>query len=314
MLDSRSLPTTSPLTSAVRPSRRKPSGVAVLLQLVGGDEVRTEGGGGVLALAGAEADLHLGGLEVAGRPVVEDGVADDVVAGLLGGEVAALAADDGGDFEFEVEDLRARAARGCRRAARTSRRGCRSRTSGPRTTAPGTPAAPSTDRRTPSTCSSKVTKSRTVGGWSGGSSRTSETWGPAGRSRAAEPESSSSGRPPPPASRPVSEPTPGRAWSVPSCSTTATWRRLRYSYVAKRMAVSCRLSACGSIHLGPGARQGSQGGDRATAPPGTRGFAGQTGGATNTPRSTSLKDSLVTSSFMGLAVPHWSVTSGFEKS
>jgi hypothetical protein len=30
---------------------------------------------------------------------------------------------------------------------------------------------------------------------------------------------------------------------VPSSETTATWRRLRYSYAAKRMAVSCRLAA-----------------------------------------------------------------------
>ncbi len=81
--------------------------VAVGLQLVRGDEVGAEGGGGVLALAGAETDLHLAGLEVAGGPVVVDGVADDVVAGLLGGEVTALAADDGRYFEFEVQCLAA---------------------------------------------------------------------------------------------------------------------------------------------------------------------------------------------------------------
>lgn len=40
----------------------------------------------------------------------------------------------------------------------------------------------------------------------------------------------------------------------------------------------------------------------------------QTGGATKTPRSMSLKDSLTTSSFIAFAVPHWSVTSGWEKS
>ena len=40
----------------------------------------------------------------------------------------------------------------------------------------------------------------------------------------------------------------------------------------------------------------------------------QTGGATNTPRSGSLKDCLATNSFIGFAVPHWSVTSGSEKS
>src|SRR5690242_17028476 len=35
------------------------------------------------------AHAHLGGLQVAGGPVVEDRVADDVVTGLFGGEVAA---------------------------------------------------------------------------------------------------------------------------------------------------------------------------------------------------------------------------------
>jgi len=40
----------------------------------------------------------------------------------------------------------------------------------------------------------------------------------------------------------------------------------------------------------------------------------QTGVATKQPRSGSLKDSSATSSFIGLAVPHWSVTSGREKS
>lgn len=78
--------------------------VAVALQFVAGHQVGAEGGGGVLSLAGAEADLHFGGLQVAGGPVVEDGVADDVVAGLLGREVAALAADDGGDLQLEVQD------------------------------------------------------------------------------------------------------------------------------------------------------------------------------------------------------------------
>jgi non-ribosomal peptide synthetase component F len=42
--------------------------------------------------------------------------------------------------------------------------------------------------------------------------------------------------------------------------------------------------------------------------------AGQTGGATNRPRSTSLKLSLATSSSNGFAVPHWSWFSGFETS
>lgn len=59
-----------------------------------------------------------------------------------------------------------------------------------------------------------------------------------------------------------------------------------------------------------GARQGV---DAAAASPVCEEPA-QTGGATKQPRSGSLKDSLATSSFMGLAVPHWSVTSGREKS
>src|SRR5690606_960545 len=77
--------------------------VPVRLQLVRGDQVRAEGGGGVLALARAEAHPHLRALEVPRGPVVEDGVADDVVAGLFGGEVAALPTDHGAHFEFEVE-------------------------------------------------------------------------------------------------------------------------------------------------------------------------------------------------------------------
>ena len=40
----------------------------------------------------------------------------------------------------------------------------------------------------------------------------------------------------------------------------------------------------------------------------------QTGGATNRPLSGSLKDLLATNSFIAFAVPHWSETSGFEKS
>ena len=44
-----------------------------------------------------------------------------------------------------------------------------------------------------------------------------------------------------------------------------------------------------------------------------RGRGHQTGGATKT-ASGSLKDRFATNSFMALAVPHWSVTSGSEKS
>ncbi len=94
---------------------------------------------------------------------------------------------------------------------------------------------------------------------------------------------------------------------MPSFSTVATLRRPWCSYVAKRMAF---LRCGGLVWEWTGARlESGQGSFRA---PGAEGD--QTGGATKTPRSTSLKDSLATSSFIGFAVPHWSVTSGREKS
>ncbi|MDP9612682.1 hypothetical protein JOF35_004959 [Streptomyces demainii] len=58
---------------------------------------------------------------------------------------------------------------------------------------------------------------------------------------------------------------------------------------------------------GRGGRRGMTGAPRP-------GDGDQTGGATNTPRSGSLNDSLATGSFIGFAVPRWSVTSGWEKS
>ena len=94
------MPTVSPLTEAVSPSRRKPSSSRCFSSSSAVTRYGAQGGGGVLALAGAEAHPHLGGLQVAGGPVVEDRVADDVVAGPLGREVAALTPDDGGDLQL----------------------------------------------------------------------------------------------------------------------------------------------------------------------------------------------------------------------
>ena len=61
-----------------------------------------------LRLAEAEPELELRALQVARRPVVEDGVAGDVRAGLVGPEVRPGAADDGRDLELEVERRAAR--------------------------------------------------------------------------------------------------------------------------------------------------------------------------------------------------------------
>ena len=62
-----------------------------------------------LPLAGSEAHLHLAGLDVARRPVVEDRVAEDVPGGLGRRQVATVgardAADHGADLELEVEPL-----------------------------------------------------------------------------------------------------------------------------------------------------------------------------------------------------------------
>ena len=121
--------------------------------------------GGVLALGRAEVDLHLPALQVAGRPVVEDRVAEDVLAGLLRGQRGAVparrrrpprarsrtAAQPGGHGDVVVRaDQRVRVGEVEGRRLRTTRARRRRR--------PSTPCA------TPSTCSSNATKSRTVGG------------------------------------------------------------------------------------------------------------------------------------------------------
>ena len=56
----------------------------VRLELVPGHDPRPQRDRRVLALRRAEANLHLGELEIARRPVVEDGVTGDVRPGVLG--------------------------------------------------------------------------------------------------------------------------------------------------------------------------------------------------------------------------------------
>ena len=124
--------------------------------------------------------------------------------------------------------------------------------------------------RTPSTCSSKVTKSRTVGGCSGGSSRTASS-GSAGPSRACSPAASAVGRP---------------------------------------GADQVQHGGAGQgVHAGVGDDAGA---DDALVEVG--GEPHQTGGATKRPLSGSLNDFCATNSFIAFAVPHWSLTSGLEKS
>ena len=80
-------------------------GVAVRLQLVGGDDPRPEGGAEVLALGRPEADLHLASLDVASRPVVHDRVAEDMPCGFVDAQGAAGLADHDRDLELEISRL-----------------------------------------------------------------------------------------------------------------------------------------------------------------------------------------------------------------
>ena len=84
--------------------REEAVSVPIGLQLVGGDQPRAERGGGVLSLGRAEVHLHLAALQVAGRPVVEDGVPEDLH--LLRRRRLGVPADHAGDLELEVEQLR----------------------------------------------------------------------------------------------------------------------------------------------------------------------------------------------------------------
>src|SRR5579863_3416924 len=75
-----------------------PAAGAVGGQLVGRDQPGAERGGEVLALTGSQVELHVLALEVARAPVVHDGVARDVAAGLLYRDVFAVAPDYAGDL------------------------------------------------------------------------------------------------------------------------------------------------------------------------------------------------------------------------
>src|SRR5215211_6721087 len=75
------------------------------VDLVGGDDAGTQDVGPVplLCLGWAHTDRQLAALDVAGGHVVPDGEAEDVVQGLGRADVAAGAADDGGQLELVVE-------------------------------------------------------------------------------------------------------------------------------------------------------------------------------------------------------------------
>ena len=69
----------------------------------GGDDARAQRRGKVLALGGPEAHLHLLALDIARGPVVEDGVAEDMLRGIFGPDVAAGLADDDRDLQLVVQ-------------------------------------------------------------------------------------------------------------------------------------------------------------------------------------------------------------------
>src|SRR6185503_10846032 len=81
-----------------------------IAELVGGDEARPHGIGVVeiLALARSELPRHLLGLLVARGEVVEDGVAEDVLARTLPRDVLAGPADIAAELELEIEALAVR--------------------------------------------------------------------------------------------------------------------------------------------------------------------------------------------------------------
>ncbi len=105
MWPERSPPICSPLTLTRHLEVEEPVLVAVHVELVGGDHPGADRGGEVLALGRAELELHLAALDVAGGPVVHHAVAADHLPRPLGGQVAAVAADDRRDLELEVEPL-----------------------------------------------------------------------------------------------------------------------------------------------------------------------------------------------------------------
>ena len=158
-------PHSSPFTRTTISSRY---GIA---DLVGGDQARPHGVGvvEVLALARAELAGHLLGLLVARGEVVEDGVAEDVLARLLLRDVLAGLADVAAELELEIQALGVGRPRHLGVRARTPRSGSGGRRSGARTT----PAGDSSQWRgnACTRCFSKQRKSRICGGCGIGASR-----------------------------------------------------------------------------------------------------------------------------------------------
>src|SRR3954452_14626213 len=95
---------TAPLLAVDARHHLEAIGVA---DLVGSDEARPHGVAvvEVLALAGAELPGHFLRLLVTRREVIEDGVAKDVLARALLGNVLSAPADVAAELELEVEAL-----------------------------------------------------------------------------------------------------------------------------------------------------------------------------------------------------------------
>ena len=75
-----------------------------ITDFVGGHDPRAQHVAAVkaLALRGAEPAFHFDALGVAGRKIVEDGEAENVIAGFRRGNVRALALGDDAEFELIV--------------------------------------------------------------------------------------------------------------------------------------------------------------------------------------------------------------------
>src|SRR5579884_2059068 len=80
---------------------------AIPRQFIGRDQPGAERGSEIFAFAGAEIELHVATLEVARAPVVHDGIARDILVGLFHRNVFALAPDDAGDLQFDIQFLAA---------------------------------------------------------------------------------------------------------------------------------------------------------------------------------------------------------------
>jgi hypothetical protein len=168
----------------------------VRLELVGGDQVGPERVGAVLPLEVAERQLALEPLDVPGRPVVEDRVADDPGRRVLGRQVPPVRPVDDPDLAFQVEQLGAGEAlhvvEGADARVRVGEVEARrlvpargDRVGGALLGSAG-----------PSMCASNETESRIEAGRSGASSRTCATDGSGAARSAAAPASSSAPSPP----------------------------------------------------------------------------------------------------------------------